>query len=107
MEKMLNSTLKTVYQIIPLKKTLFSFIKNFYIPSFYRLLRVRGIIDVEYKNSKHFKIFCDYNLFMENELFWLGFNKGWEKKSLALWVKLCENMNTVFDIELQNLSYLN
>lgn len=98
MKKGLTKFIKKVYQTVPFKQSLFTIIKKIHTPSFYRLLRIKGIIDVEYAPSKYFKLNSDYHLFMENELFWLGFNGGWEKKSLALWIKLCENSNTIFDV---------
>lgn len=94
----MKKSIKKAYQLIPFKQPLFSVIRKVFTPPFYKLLPVKGIIDVEYAPSKHFKLHSDYHLFMENELFWLGFHGGWEKKSLELWIKLCENSNTIFDV---------
>lgn len=94
----MKKSIKKAYQLIPFKQPLFSVIRKVFTPPFYKLLPVKGVIDVEYAPSKYFKLHSDYHLFMENELFWLGFNGGWEKKSLELWIKLCENSNTIFDV---------
>lgn len=94
----MKKLIKKAYQIIPFKQSVYSVIKKVYTPPFYKLLPVKGVIDVEYAPSKCFKLHSDYHLFMENELFWLGFHGGWEKKSLELWIKLCENSTTIFDV---------
>ena len=98
MQIMVPEFIKKIYRLLPFKLLLFSLLKKFYVPSFYKFLPVKGIIKLYWDRNQYFKIFCDYNLFMENELFWLGFNGGWEKKSLEVWVKLCKHCSTIFDI---------
>ncbi|MFI5148960.1 MAG: FkbM family methyltransferase [Bacteroidia bacterium] len=39
-----------------------------------------------------------YGFLIENEIFWSGLTGGWEKESLRLWIKLCQNATVVFDI---------
>ena len=35
---------------------------------------------------------------IENEIFWTGLKNAWEKESFNLWIELCKNSDTIFDI---------
>jgi FkbM family methyltransferase len=35
---------------------------------------------------------------IENEIFWFGLEKGWEKISMKLWIELVKNSDTILDI---------
>ena len=94
----MKNFIKKLYQLIPFKKEFFLILKKIYTPSFYKYLPVKGNFNLYWSTTGYFSIFCDYNLFMENELFWLGFYGGWEKKSLEIWVKLCKYANIIFDV---------
>ena len=91
--------LKKIYHIIPFKKELFSILKKIYVPSpgIYKHFHFKGIFNVNVKDHHNFKI-MHYGHVIENELFWGGVYGGWEKISLQLWIKLCENANYIFDI---------
>ncbi|MEQ9288851.1 MAG: FkbM family methyltransferase [Cyclobacteriaceae bacterium] len=39
-----------------------------------------------------------YGYEIENELFWKGIKNGWEKESMKLWMQLCLESTTIFDI---------
>lgn len=48
-------------------------------------------------NTESFKI-NHYGYQVENEIFWAGLTGGWEKESLRLWIKLCEQSDIIFDV---------
>ncbi|MBL4668383.1 MAG: FkbM family methyltransferase [Flavobacteriales bacterium] len=91
--------LKTVYNIIPFKKELFTLLKKIYQPSskIYQHLHFKGVFRVKIDDNKSFKI-NHYGNIIENELFWSGIEEGWEKVSLGLWVQLCKDANCIVDI---------
>jgi FkbM family methyltransferase len=90
---------KTVYDVIPLKKELYSFIKFFYSPpeSIYKHLYFNGRFTVQVQPDKKFKVY-HRGYMVENEIFWKGLEGGWEKKSIELWIKLCRDADIIFDI---------
>lgn len=91
--------LKKVYNIIPWKQKLFYALKSVWRPpeSIYRHLHFVGIFTVFIEKDKSFKI-KHYGYQIENEIFWGGIKHGWEKESINLWIKLCEDANVVLDI---------
>lgn len=90
--------LKSVYDIIPFKKQLFTFLRLFRLPqSLYRHLHFKGVFKVDIDSKRGFLV-NHYGYVVENEIFWGGLKKGWEKESTNLWIKLCENSHTVVDI---------
>jgi len=95
----MKKLVKVLYSLLPFKRELFSFIKFFYLPpqSIYKHLHFKGIIKVKVDKLRSFKI-NHHGYVVENEIFWSGLENGWEKASIALWIKLCENADTVFDI---------
>lgn len=52
---------------------------------------------VPISKTKKFKI-KHYGYQIENEIFWSGLTKGWEKESIKLWINLCETSEVVVDI---------
>jgi FkbM family methyltransferase len=95
----LKNILKKLYQLIPFKKYLFIVVKKlFNLPeSIYKHLHFHGIITIKVDNKYQFKMY-HHGTSEENELFWGGIEKGWERTSLKLWRKLCIDAETVFDV---------
>ena len=95
----MKKILKKVYGILPLKKQAFTLLKKFYTPSknLYQHLHFVGNFKVKVNNEKSFKV-KHYGYQVENEIFWNGLYKGWEKHSLMLWSRLCLESEVVFDI---------
>lgn len=82
----------------PLKKCLYTGIKKIYIPkkSITSHLYFNGVFKVKCGNSR-FKM-MHYGYQVENMIFWYGLEKGFEKDSIKLWIKLCKEANVIFDI---------
>ncbi len=95
----MKNLLKSVYEQLPFKKQFFSFIKFFWKPnhSIYQHLYFTGVINVPISKSNSFKI-NHYGFEVENEIFWRGLTRGWEKVSINLWIDLCKNAAVIFDI---------
>ena len=88
--------LKTLYRLVPFKKTLFSILKKIWVPPFHRHLHFKGLINVRVSEHESFKIH-HHGYELENEIFWKGIT-GWEKMSTNVWIQLCRNSNSVMDI---------
>lgn len=67
----MKSDLKQFYNIVPLKKQLFSYLKHFYSPSesVYKHLHFKGDFDVLIDEEHSFKL-RHYGFQIENEIFW-------------------------------------
>ncbi|HVT84668.1 MAG TPA: FkbM family methyltransferase [Chitinophagaceae bacterium] len=93
-----KKVLKKIYKKIPLKKQLFLGLKKIYTPSrnITSHLYFDGIFNVKC-NSGKFKM-KHYGHQVENLIFWYGLEKGFEKESMKLWMKLCQDANVIFDI---------
>lgn len=63
----------------------------------YRHLHFHADFDVTVAPGVRFRIrsYADY---IENDLFWAGYAKNWEKVSLAVWRDLCRGTGTVLDV---------
>lgn len=95
----MKKVFKAIYGLIPFKKQIFTVLKFFWKPkqSVFKHLHFKDVITVPVTDSKSFKV-NHFGLCIENEIFWQGLTKGWEKESLKLWIKLCEDSQTIFDI---------
>ena len=91
--------LHQAYDLIPLKKEIFSVLKRFWKPgeNIFRHLSFKGIFTVRLKGNRQFKIH-HFGFIIENEIFWQGLEGGWEKESIGLWQKLCETSPVILDI---------
>src|SRR5205085_1739141 len=91
--------LKSIYSYIPFKKEIFTILKKVWTPphNVYKHLHFKGVIKVPLKGNKGFKM-KHYGYEVENDLFWCGIGKGWERYSIDLWLKLCKQADVVFDI---------
>ena len=90
---------KKFYEILPFKREVFSFIKYFWTPphSLYKHLHFRGPFIVKIEEGKRFNFYHN-GTEIENDIFWKGLTKGWEKISMKLWLALCKQSTVVIDI---------
>ena len=95
----MKKALKKIYRIVPFKRQIFSVTKRILNPSekIYKHLHFIGVFKVIIDKKRSFKI-KHYGYQVENEIFWAGLTNGWEKESLKLWIKLCENSDVILDI---------
>jgi FkbM family methyltransferase len=96
---MLTTFLKKLYKAVPFKKQLFSFIKIFGKPPqrIYRHLYFKGNFKIKITDEASIKI-RHYGYELENEIFWSGLGRGWEKESMKIWISLCRESRVIFDI---------
>ena len=93
----MKNFIKSIYSLLPLKKEIFSVLKILNLhQKFYQHLHFKGIFKVKF-NTHQFLI-EHYGYQIENELFWAGLTNGWEKISMQLWIKLCEDSTVILDI---------
>jgi FkbM family methyltransferase len=89
---------KAIYRAVPLKQPLFTALRRFPVPTrLMRHLRFEGIIDVAIDADHSFRM-LNSATFVENDLFWLGYGKGWEGASLRIWRRLAPRARTILDI---------
>lgn len=95
----MKAIVKTLYNALPFKQTLFSVLKQVWTPkeSVFKHLHFKGVFTVPIDGSTSFMI-NHYGYQVENDIFWAGLTKGWEKESLKLWIKLCEECESIIDI---------
>ena len=95
----MKKILKQIYKSIPFKRELFYGLKMIWRPNenIYKHLYFVGVIKVDVNKSKSFKV-KHHGFQIENEIFWAGLTNGWEKESMKLWIKLCENSKIILDI---------
>lgn len=98
---MSRPVLRKIYDLIPFKKGIFSVIKTVIKPprKWYPYLYVKGIISFRVNEKKVVRM-MDYGFrfHVENSIFWGGLDDGWERVSVGLWRRLCEEEAVVFDI---------
>ncbi len=94
----MKKILKNIYWALPYKRILFNIIKKFYSPNkeIYKHLRFKEPFSTKIDEFSEFKIFN--STIIENEIFWNGFAKTWEKTSLRIWVKLAKKYKYIIDI---------
>ena len=95
----MKDLLHSIYNLLPFKKQLFTFLKKLWQPgeNIFRHLSFKGVFTVQLKNNRSFKI-NHFGFIIENEIFWKGLDGGWEKESIGLWQKLCETSHVILDI---------
>lgn len=95
----MKKIIKNIYSAIPFKKNFFKLIKRIGIPSekLYRHLHFKGKYTIQIESNIQFEVF-HHGYLIENEIFWAGFGKSWEKESLLLWSQLCKDSSVIFDI---------
>jgi FkbM family methyltransferase len=84
---------------LPFKKQFFFLLKSIVKPDkkIYQHLHFKGVFKVDIDKKRNFKI-MHHGYQIENEVFWEGLYNGWEKRSMRLWKKLCEDSLVIFDI---------
>ncbi|MCW3076480.1 MAG: methyltransferase [Bacteroidetes bacterium] len=93
----MKNLFKYIYQLLPLKKQLFSVLKFFHLPhSIYKHLYFEGILKIKF--DSHSFLIRHYGFQLENEIFWKGLTNGWEKISIQLWIQLSKNADVIVDI---------
>ncbi len=90
--------IKKIYHILPFKKWVFYMVRVFTPPEkIYKHLYFKGIIKISIDAEHSFKM-MHYGYQLENEMFWKGISKGWEKETLKLWIKACRKSKYIVDI---------
>lgn len=99
MSPLMKKLLKQAYDVVPLKKELFSFARHLWVPNehIYRHLHFKGVFKVRVDEEHAFRM-RHYGFLIENEIFWKGLQAGFEKVSMSLWIKLLQRSNIVFDV---------
>lgn len=87
-----------LFKILPLKKSLCLFLRWSKIPNekFYKDLRFNGVFNVKFETF-YFRVF-HYESTIENEIFWKGLGKKWERDTIWLWKELSMISDVIFDI---------
>jgi FkbM family methyltransferase len=95
----MKTIVKNLYGYLPLKKYLFSLIKQVWIPprNIYQHLHFEGVINIPIDKEHSFKM-QHYGYQIENEIFWDGLENGWEKLSFKLWIEMCKESTVILDI---------
>jgi FkbM family methyltransferase len=93
--------LKYLYRTIPLRRSLLIAMREVYVPKYELSQRLNFAGPFRVKAGKRsflLQTYDDYDHVIENQIFWQGLTGRWEKKSLQLWIDLCKNAKTIFDI---------
>jgi len=95
----MKQLLKRIYQLLPFKKQIFSFIKQIGTPpqAVYKHLHFHGLLKVNLEAGQAFKI-MHYGYPVENQIFWEGITGGWEKYSMKVWMDMVQKSQVIFDI---------
>lgn len=90
--------LKKIYFAFPFKKHIFLKLKKYFVlpEKIYRHLRFKEPFLVKLDSKHSFK--CYNDTIVENETFWEGYGKCWEKTSLDLWSKLSPQSEIILDV---------
>lgn len=95
---MIKDLVRSAYKSLPAKAPIFRCLKNLPLPEkLYRHLHFEGEFSVELLNGRKFRMFHFGNQ-VENDLFWVGYGRGWERTSLVLWEVLARKAPTIFDV---------
>ena len=94
-----GSLFNKLYYGIPMKKQLFTLLRSTgLIPeSLQWYLRFKGPFEVKVNDLQSFKMYHP-GFYIENNLFWKGFDRCWERESLKVWAKLAANSKVIFDV---------
>ena len=96
---------KKIYFALPFKKNIFLKLKRYVVlpEKIYRHLRFKEPFLVKIDSKHSFN--CYNDSIIENEIFWNGFGKCWEKTSLDLWTRLSTQSEIILDIGANNGIY--
>lgn len=87
---MMKEAIKAVVRRVPGKKIIFSFVRLFGVPSFYKSLRFKGRFRLPLTKEASIKLWNNDDYSIETEWFWRGIN-GWEAASIQIWMNLCSS----------------
>lgn len=96
---MLKTAIKATWRLLPLKLPFLRVLRATARLSqpVYQHLGFHGEFDVQVAPGARFRI-RSYADVVENDLFWAGYAKNWERASLAVWRDLCRGAETVLDV---------
>lgn len=96
---MLKTVIKAAWRHLPLKLPALRALRaTTRLPErVYRHLHFHGDFDVEVAPGTRFRIRSYANV-VENDLFWAGYAKNYERASLAVWRDLCAGAETILDV---------
>lgn len=81
-----------------IKRQLFQLSRRLPIPrSVKRRLRVKGTITIRIDDG-HMFLMKSHGDHIENDLFWRGYGRGWERMSLQVWERLVPHARTIIDV---------
>jgi len=87
-----------IFGKLPFRKALFSAMRAFGRPDFYKRLYFDGPFEIAIDDNRAFKMYQNNRYGIETELFWRGLDDAWEVASLGVWIKLCQNAEVILDI---------
>ena len=94
----LKAGLLDTYRYLTGKGPLFTVLKKFWIPGFYRRLHFAGPFTVQIDPGHAFRM-RHYNQYgIETEIFWRGLNNAWESVSISLWKQLLRPDAVIMDV---------
>src|SRR5713101_2751945 len=94
----MRNAIKALYRSIPFKQQLFTALRRIPLSiALMRHLRFAGIINVQV-DATHSFLMHNYETFIENDLFWRGYGRGWEGMSLRIWRRLARHAHSILDI---------
>lgn len=91
---------RKIYAAVPFKRQAYVFLRNRLgiTPRIFQHLHFTGSFELSIDDQHKIMLYSAGNI-VENELFWLGFDKGWEATSLQLWRRICaETQGSILDI---------
>ena len=96
---MLKTAIKVAWRHLPLKFPILRALRAATSLSqpVYQHLHFHGDFDVEVAPGARFRIHS-YADVVENDLFWAGYAKNWERVSLGIWRDLCGGAETILDV---------
>ncbi len=88
---------RAAYSHVPLKQQLLTLLKPLPLPRrVQRHLRFEGVVTIEIDDKHSFRINMGGPI--EWKLFWHGFGRGWEARSIKLWTNLAASARTIVDV---------
>jgi FkbM family methyltransferase len=94
----MKELLRKFYRALPLKLPLFLWLRSRFTlnPALWTHLYFEGPFEVPLA-GKVVKL-ENYNCSLETEIFWAGFEHGYEPLSQQIWIELCRRSNTILDV---------
>jgi FkbM family methyltransferase len=94
----LRKTLKSAYLRVPYKRQLFSAVRKVWVPPkrLYHYLYFDDRFEIEVLDRRF--LMNNHALDVETDIFWTGLLGSWEKRSLAVWIELCQRSTVILDV---------